>query len=83
MPSDPHYWSARHRAWRAAVLRRAKYLCQECARYGKRVPATHAHHIMPREIYPEKQYDTSNGMALCHACHNAAHPEKGGRRESG
>lgn len=80
MPGEAYYSGSRHRAWRAAVLRRAKYLCQDCARYGRRTPATHAHHIMPRELYPEKQYEISNGMALCHACHNTAHPEKGGGR---
>lgn len=79
MPSDPHYWSARHRAWRAAVLRRAKYLCQECARYGKRTAATHAHHVKPRKEYPELQYDVSNGMALCTACHSKLEPRTGGK----
>ena len=68
MPHDKHYDSARHDAWRAAVLRRAGYLCEECRRYGRTdkdglpVRATTAHH---------------NGRALCEKCHNKAHPEKG------
>lgn len=79
MPSDPHYWSPRHKRWREFVLRRSKYLCQECARFGKRTPATTAHHIKPRQEYPDLQYDVSNGMALCEACHAKQHPEKGSK----
>lgn len=82
---DPYYCSARHREWRRKVLKRAGYRCEECRRYGRLdkdglPPAAEiAHHIMPREEYPELQYKVSNGKALCKRCHNAAHPEKGGR----
>ena len=79
MAGDPHYKTAKHLRWREKVLRGAGYLCQECGRYGKRTEATHAHHKLPRQEYPELQYDARNGMALCAACHNKAHPEKGGR----
>ena len=60
-------------------------LCQECRRYGRvdadgmRVKATTAHHIVPLEVAPERAFDPDNGMALCAACHNKKHPEKGGR----
>jgi len=83
MPHDAYYTSKRHRAWRAAVIRRAGGLCEECRRYGRvdrdglPVAATTAHHIKPREDFPELQFDLANGRALCEACHNAAHPEKG------
>lgn len=80
MPSDPHYWSAKHMRWRDAVLRRDKYLCQECKRYGKNTPAEHAHHIRHKTEYPELQYKVDNGVALCKRCHNKAHPEKGRRQ---
>ena len=85
MPCDPYYKSPKHRAWRARVLQRAHGLCEECRRYGRTdkdglpVQATTAHHIKPRDQYPELQCDPSNGQALCMACHNARHPEKGGR----
>ena len=46
---------------------------------GLPVPATTAHHIKHRDKYPELQYKVSNGQALCAACHNRKHPEKGGR----
>ena len=73
MPSDLYYSSAKHKHWRNAVLRRDKYLCRECARYGRRTVATVAHHILPRDEYPEKQFVLSNGLALCAACHNREH----------
>lgn len=82
MPGDSYYTHARHRAWREAVLRRAGYLCEECKRYGRTdahgqpIRATTAHHIKPREEYPELQYLLSNGRALCDSCHNKVHPEK-------
>ena len=82
-----HYDTARHQRWRAAVLRRAGYICQECARYGRRtpqglpVPATVAHHIQTVEEHPQLRLDVNNGEALCDSCHNKRHPEKGGRRK--
>lgn len=85
MPHDEYYTGAKHRAWRAAVLRRAGYLCEECKRYGRLdknglpVRATTAHHIKHRDEFPELQYDVNNGRALCENCHNKAHPEKGRR----
>ena len=85
MAHDPYYDTARHKAWRARVLKRAGYLCEECRRYGRTgpdglpVPATTAHHIKHRDEFPELQYDVTNGQALCAACHAKAHPEKGGR----
>lgn len=84
--SKEHYSNeSRHRKWREKVLKREKYLCQECRRYGRTdkdglpVAATTAHHIKHRDKHPELAYTVSNGMALCSACHNKMHPEKGGR----
>ena len=74
MPNNKFYKTAKYKAWREKVLKRAGYLCQECARYGRRTPATVAHHIKPREDYPELAYSVANGRALCAACHNKEHP---------
>lgn len=84
MPNQKHYATARHKQWRAKVLRRAGGLCEICRRYGRLdaqglpVAATTAHHIKHVDEYPELAYDVRNGMALCEACHNRMHPEKGG-----
>lgn len=85
MANKKHYDGAKHKAWRAAVLRRAGYLCEECRRYGRvdedglPVQAITAHHIKHLEDAPELAYDVTNGMALCARCHNKKHPEKGGK----
>ena len=76
MSDNPLYNSARHKRWREKVLRRAGYLCEECKRYGRRTPATVAHHIKHADEYPELRFIVSNGRALCNACHNKEHPEK-------
>lgn len=73
-----HYDTYKHRTWREKVLRRAKYKCQECARFGKTTTATTAHHVLTIDERPDLRYDVSNGMALCASCHNKMHPEKGG-----
>lgn len=88
-PKNPHYDRARHKEWRARVLRRAHGLCEECARYGRvgpdglPIPATVAHHIKHLDTNPELAYSVANGRALCADCHNRAHPEKGGNRHQG
>lgn len=85
MPGQEHYNSAKHKRWREKVLHRAGYLCEECRRYGRTdaqglpVAATTAHHIQHLEDRPDLAYTVANGRALCASCHNAAHPEKGGR----
>lgn len=71
------------KAWRKKrvyILRRDKYQCQYCKRYGKRTEATEVHHIKHYADYPELGLADSNLVSLCHACHNKQHPEKGGRR---
>lgn len=74
------YHQRKHKHWRELVLRRAGYLCEECARYGRKTEATVAHHIKHADAYPELRYDVKNGRALCAACHMKAHPEKQKKR---
>lgn len=74
MPDYKHYQTAKHRAWREKVLRRAKYRCERCRRYGRTEQATHAHHKKSLEEYPELAYDVDNGEALCGRCHNIVEP---------
>ena len=72
--NDPYYKTGKHLRWRAAVLRRDKYLCRECARYGRHTAATHAHHIIPRAERPDLATDIANGVALCTSCHDKIEP---------
>jgi 5-methylcytosine-specific restriction endonuclease McrA len=73
--NDPRYQAARR-----ACLRRAGFMCEECRRYGRNTTATMTHHIKPVEEYPELAFSAANLRALCAACHNKEHPEKGGTR---
>lgn len=80
-------------AWqhvRRLALERDKYLCQDCLRRGKITKANTVHHIEPirtiknrkNEIIKtgwQKRLDLNNLEAICPACHNAEHPEKGER----
>lgn len=76
MAKDRYYNTAKHIKWSKAVLRKAKYLCEECIRYGRKTKATHAHHIEPRKERPDIQYLVSNGKALCGGCHNKIEPRR-------
>ncbi len=74
--NNSFYASAKWQRFRQKILRRDKYTCQRCKRYGRLKEATEVHHIEHLEDCPEKAFDASNVISLCHACHNAQHPEK-------
>lgn len=71
------YKSAKWIAKRKKILRRDKYMCQECRKYGKMTPATYVHHIQHLEDRPDLALVDSNLESVCLACHNKLHPEKG------
>jgi 5-methylcytosine-specific restriction endonuclease McrA len=58
--------------WTKIVYERDKYTCQHC--FGKRgYKRLRAHHIKPKEEFPELIYDVDNGITLCIGCHNTVH----------
>lgn len=59
--------------WKEAVKERDNYTCQKC--YGKNQTKRKvaAHHIKPKEGFPELMYDISNGITLCDYCHRSLH----------
>lgn len=79
---DEFYKSKQWLKKRKKILRRDKYLCQECKRYhrhtadGNPVPAELVHHIKPYELYPELGLRDENLVSLCSSCHNKKHPER-------
>ena len=73
------YKSPRWTRLRARVLREAEYRCQWSARYGKRVQATHVHHIWPAEDFPEYAWSRWNLIALSQEAHNAMHDRTTGK----
>ena len=62
---------------RLAILRRDKYLCRECRRYGKTTPANTVHHIYPLEQRPDLALVTDNLISLCPKCHERMHDKVG------
>lgn len=75
--SGMFYEEKRWRNKRTQILRRDKYLCQQCKRYGRLKPAVVVHHILHLEDRPDLAFDSANLVSLCLECHNKAHPEKG------
>ena len=67
------YKSKRWAAKRKEILRRDRYQCQQCRRYGLAVDATVVHHAHPVEDYPELAWCEWNLVSLCAGCHNAMH----------
>lgn len=74
--NDEFYNSTKWKKKRAKILRRDKYQCQRCKRYGKLTEATMVHHIIEIEEDPSLALVDSNLVSLCKACHEKQHPEK-------
>lgn len=71
-----NYHSQRWEHKRQAILRRDRYLCQECLRYGRHRQATTVHHKQHVDAHPELAFQNDNLVSLCQGCHNKKHPEK-------
>lgn len=80
--TDPR-WADPEHGKRIEILRRDGFKCRECRRYGKRIDATHVHHIKPVEFFPELAFVNENLISLCAKCHNKKHPEKGRKPKVG
>ena len=61
--------------WRTAVYVRDGYTCQVCGddTGGNLV----AHHLYGYADYPDKRFDTANGVTLCESCHKSFHHSYG------
>jgi 5-methylcytosine-specific restriction endonuclease McrA len=53
--------------WRALILERDEYACQLCN--DNTLDKLEAHHIKPRNLYPELELEVNNGICLCTKCH--------------
>lgn len=76
--SNPFYRSKPWRRKREYILKRDKYLCQECKKYGRNTEANVVHHLIEIEDDSSLKLTNSNLQSVCKACHNKLHPEKGG-----
>ena len=61
--------------WSKRVRERAEYRCECCGAEsgGTFYTRLEAHHILPKAEYPEHELEISNGMCLCHDCHQFLH----------
>lgn len=66
---DPDRSRYRSKEWAKAVKNRDGWTCRECGA----TDGLHAHHIKRWRDYPELRYELSNGLTLCHPCHEKAH----------
>lgn len=72
------YKGRRWRRKRESILRRDRFRCRECGRYGLAVQATTVHHAWPADEFPEWSWEDWNLISLCSACHNAMHNRETG-----
>jgi 5-methylcytosine-specific restriction protein A len=57
------------RKLRLVALRRDDYLCQECLKKDRPVPATEVHHILGIDVRPDLRLDLDNLASVCAPCH--------------
>jgi uncharacterized protein YlzI (FlbEa/FlbD family) len=62
--------SEEYKLWRFSVYKRDNFVCQICSG-GE--GALNAHHIKPREYFPELTLAIDNGITLCAPCHRLVH----------
>lgn len=51
--------------WSFNVKNKAGNQCERC----KRKTHNNAHHLLPKELYPEHRHEEWNGICLCARCH--------------
>jgi len=60
-------------AWSKHVIAQDNYTCQFCSSQKNLV----AHHVHPKETFPELLLVMENGLTLCKSCHSQYHTPKG------
>jgi 5-methylcytosine-specific restriction endonuclease McrA len=71
--AEAFYLSSRWKKKREKIMRRDAYTCQYFKRYGKARQANTVHHIFPREMFPEYEWEDWNLIALSSEAHNMMH----------
>lgn len=68
-----NYKDKRWKFKREQILKRDKYLCRECRKYGKNIDADTVHHINPAETFTQYIFKEWNLISLCRTCHGKMH----------
>jgi len=61
----------KYKRWRLAVFTRDNFVCQKCG--SKRGRNLRAHHKKRFSTHPRIRFVVSNGITLCHPCHELEH----------
>jgi 5-methylcytosine-specific restriction endonuclease McrA len=54
-------------------LRRQRPLCEVCKEQGRVTPSSEVHHKVSPEDAPDRMYDVTNLLVICHDCHEEIH----------
>ena len=60
------------RKWAKQIKARDNFTCNRCNTVATG-GSIHAHHIVPKEYFPEVAFDMDNGVTLCSSCHRSFH----------
>ena len=77
--NSPRWLRLRASVLRDVIRRDGAPLCQYSKRFGRRVEATHVHHIWPAEDYPQYAFERWNLIALSQEAHNMMHDRRTGK----
>lgn len=73
MNKEMNYSNKKWRNKRAYILKRDRYKCRECMRFGRTSNADTVHHIYEAEKHVELRHTNWNLVSLCNTCHNKMH----------
>lgn len=77
MARHAFYNDKRWKRKRERILRRDKYMCQECKRYGRTTTATTVHHVIPLlwclSHNSQLALSSINLYSVCSSCHDQYH----------
>lgn len=73
VPPDADRNAPAYRAWRASVLERDRYTCQDCGAQD----LLEAHHILRYAKESDQRFVIENGVTLCADCHKTRHAQEG------
>ena len=66
---NPSEFSFALQAWSKTIKKLDNFICKNCGNKEN----LNAHHIQPKQDFPELALDTDNGITLCKTCHENIH----------
>lgn len=71
--SHSFYTSKKWKVKRLQILKRDKYLCKLCSRFGVQSEGSHVHHVVELNDDESLALVDSNLITLCNSCHTRFH----------